>query len=225
MTNKSDSVILLGATGAVGNQVLNNLIKRPEVSRISTLGRRSLPDIPETLVAQHNVNVFDPNTYRDKITNHQVAICTFGVGEPSKVSKEEFIKIDKKAVIAFAKACKEAGVTHFQLLSSVGINAKSASFYLRIKGELVNELEAMNFDRLSIFQPSMIITKTNRYGLAQGITLKVWPVLSRVLFGPLKKYRGINVEHLGKAFVTNMFENKMGVEMITWENIKRLSNL
>ena len=30
---------------------------------------------------------------------HNVAICTLGVGEPSKVSKkEEFVKIDKTAV-------------------------------------------------------------------------------------------------------------------------------
>ncbi|MBJ2175093.1 NAD(P)H-binding protein [Aureibaculum sp. A20] len=225
MTNKSHAVIVLGATGAVGNQVLNYLIKRAEVLQISTLGRRLVPDLSETLVVQHSVDVFDPNTYQEIVKNHQVAICTFGLGEPSKVSKEDFVKIDKTAVISFAKACKEVGVTHFQLLSSVGINAKSASFYLRSKGELVNELEAMSFDRLSIFQPSMIITKTNRYGIAQGITLKVWPVLSRVLFGPLKKFRGIDVEHLGKAFVTNMFENKMGLEMITWEDIKRLSKL
>jgi len=79
---------------------------------------------------------------------------------------------------------------------------KSNSFYLRTKGELVEALKALNFDRLSIFQPSMILTPTNRYGIAQAITLKVWPFLKPLLMGSLRKYRGIPVNVLGQAMAT-----------------------
>ena len=68
------------------------------------------------------------------------AICTLGVGQPSKMSKEEFLKIDKQAVLDFAVSCKNNGIKHFQLLASVSINANSSSFYLRSKGELVEWL-------------------------------------------------------------------------------------
>jgi len=101
--------------------------------------------------------------------------------------------VDKLAVIDFAKACKAGGVKHFELLSSVGISADSSSFFLRSKGELVEELKALNFERLSIFQPSMILTPTNRYGFMQGLTLAVWPVIDKLLIGGLRKYRGIKV--------------------------------
>jgi len=63
------------------------------------------------------------------------------------------------------------------LLSSVGISPKSKSFFLRTKGELVEALKALNFERLSIFMPSMILTPTNRYGFSQALTLAVWPKL------------------------------------------------
>lgn len=56
------------------------------------------------------------------------------------MSKEDFVRIDKQAVLDFAVACMEAGVSHFQLLASVAISPQSKSFYLRTKGELVEEL-------------------------------------------------------------------------------------
>lgn len=75
---------------------------------------------------------------------HNVAICTLGVGEPSKVSKEEFVKIDKTAVVDFAKRCKEAGVKHFEILSSVDANPRTKTIYLKINGEINEELKKSN---------------------------------------------------------------------------------
>ena len=78
------------------------------------------------------------------------------------MSKAEFVHIDKDVVIAFATICKQNSVRHFELLGAVGTDSKSRSFYLRIKGELEEALVALNFERLSLFQPSMILTPTNR---------------------------------------------------------------
>lgn len=218
------SVVMLGATGAVGTQVLKSLLNFPNVQNISILGRRPVENISTKHVQQHKIDVFNTRSYELYLTNSEVAICTFGVGQPSKVSKEDFIKIDKTAVIDFAKACKKAGVRHFELLASVGINAKSTSFYLRTKGELVNELKSLQFDRLSIFQPSMILTPTNRYGILQGLNLLIWPLISPILIGPLKKYRSIKVEALGTAIAKNILSNKSGEEKLTWQNFKALLN-
>ncbi len=106
----------------------------------------------------------------------------------------------------------------FELLSSVGIDANSNSFYLRSKGELVEEIKALQFERFSVFQPSMILTPTNRYGLLQGITLKVWPLLQPFLRGKLQKYRGIPVEVLGKAMAINVLKEQNGVEHLQWDD-------
>ena len=158
------------------------------------------------------------------LKGNNTAICTLGVGEPSKMSKEEFVKIDKTAVLDFAIECKKAGVEHFELLASVGINPKSTSFYLRTKGELVEELKALNFKRLSIFQPSMILTPTNRYGISQWIFLRVWPLLNPVLIGGLRKYRGVRVDILGKAIAKNILKEATGYEVLQWDNFNLISN-
>ncbi len=139
------------------------------------------------------------------------------------MSKEEFVRVDRDAVIAFATASKQAGIAHFELLGSVGANAKSSSFYLRSKGELQDALVALQFKRLSLFQPSMILTPINRYGISQGLLLAVWPRLSPLLGGSWKKYRGIRVETLGAALAANLFSSGSGVEILHWSEIMALA--
>lgn len=217
------SVVMLGATGAVGGHTLRALITYPQVDRLTLLGRHSVPDISNNNIHQKEINIFDSNSYRKLLPGHHTAICTLGVGQPSKMSKNDFVKIDKLAVVDFASECKKAGVRHFELLGSIGANSNSLSFYLRTKGELVNELKALYFERLSIFQPSLIITPTNRYGFSQAVTLRVWPFLKPILLGSLQKYRGVPVELLGKAIAVNILSNKSGLEILHWEEFYELT--
>ena len=216
------SIVFFGASGAVGSIVLNKVLNFSEVDKILSLGRRELVLADTSKLDQKIIDVTDASTYKDLITDFDTAICTFGVGESSKVSKEHFLKIDKKAVLDFAIACKLNGIKHFQLLSSVGANAASKSFYLRTKGELNDSLRSLNFERLSLFQPSMIITPKNRYGFSQAIILKVWPKLDFILQGKAKKYRGIKVEELGKAIAKNTLTELSGTEVLHYNEFKKL---
>lgn len=142
------------------------------------------------------------------------------------MSKQAFVKIDKIAVLDFAIACKAAGITHFQLLSSVGASAASRSFYLRSKGELEDALKALNFERLSLFQPSMIITPKNRYGLSQALFLKFMPLLDPLLIGSINKFRSIAVDRLGKAIAFNVYTEYADInkiETLHWADFITLS--
>lgn len=223
MNTSQISVVILGATGAVGGHTFRTLITYPQVDRLTLLGRNSIPDISNNNIHQKKINIFDSNSYRKLLLGHHTAICTLGVGQPSKMSKDDFVKIDKIAVVDFASECKKAGVHHFELLGSIGANPNSLSFYLRTKGELVNELKALDFERLSIFQPSMIITPTNRYGFSQAVTLRIWPFLKPILMGRLRKYRGVPVELLGKAIAVNILIDNKGLETLYWDDFYEIT--
>ena len=215
-------VVMLGASGAVGQQVVAALGRTDAVETLTLLNRRALPDVTASRIVQHVVGVLDATSYAHLLAAHDAAICTFGVGEPSAMSREEFVRIDKTAVLDFATACKAAGVRHFQLLGSVGSSSTSRAFYLRVKGELCDALQVLQFDRLSIFQPSMILTPTNRYGFTSAVTLAVWPKLNPLLAGPLRQYRGIRVDVLGSAIAANVFTTGSGVERLHWPDFTRL---
>ncbi len=216
------SVVMLGASGAVGGVTAQALNQMPQVKQLTLLNRREIKELSLPRVVQLVRDVTDPGDYSQYLSGHQVAICCLGVGQPSKVSKEEFVKIDKTAALDFATACKQAGVQHFQLLSAVGANAASKNHYLRTKGELQDAIIALGFERVSFFQPSMILTPTNRYGFSQGLMLAVWPALSGLLQGGLRKYRGIAVARLGQAIAKNIITTGQGVEVLHWDQINTL---
>jgi uncharacterized protein YbjT (DUF2867 family) len=216
------SVVMLGASGAVAGCVVRALVQRSELQRLTLLNRRELPD-PPAAARQHIVDVFDPATYSPLLAGHISAICTFGVGQPSKVPPAELVRVDHDAVLAFAKACRAAGIAHFELLGAVGAAASSRIHYLRTKGHLVDALNALGFTRLSVFQPSVIVTPANRYGLSQAATLAVMPLLSPLLIGGAKKFRSVAVDQLGRAMALNLLTDGEGSETLHWPDFQRLA--
>jgi uncharacterized protein YbjT (DUF2867 family) len=216
-------VVMIGATGAVGGELVKTLLRQPALQRLSLLGRRPVAGLAHPAVHQHTVDVLQPDSYRAVLDGHDTAVCTLGVGQPSQMSFEEFVRIDRDSVLALAGACRAAGVRHFELLGSVGANASSRSAYLRTKGELVEGLKALGFERLSLCQPSMILTPTNRYGLSQAITLRVMPWLNPLLLGSARKYRGISVERLGAAMALQLVSPGSGVQTLHWPELMALS--
>lgn len=214
---------MLGATGAVGSHVAATLARMPDVGKMTLLGRRPLEGLHTDKASQLVVDVFDPASWDAAVPGHEAAICTLGVGQPSKISRGDFVRIDKTVVLDFATSCRKAGVSHFQLLGSVGADRHSRSFYLRTKGELEEGLKELDFERLSLFRPSMILTPTNRYGVSQGLTLAIWPRLRPFLAGGLRKYRGIAVDQLGKAIALNLTTPGKAVEILHWDAIDALA--
>lgn len=91
----SNKIIMLGATGAVGNHAALTLSKMPSVQQLSLLGRRPAENVVDESILQHEIDIFSAKSYEPFLNGHGTAICTLGVGQPSKMSKEEFIKIDK----------------------------------------------------------------------------------------------------------------------------------
>ncbi len=220
----SHTIVMLGATGAVGGHVVKTLLASGAIQRLSLLGRRRVEGINASFVEQHTVDVFAPASYAARLPGHRAAICTLGVGEPSKISKEEFVRTDRDAVLAFASASKTAGVEHFQLLSSVGADSRSRSFYLQTKGELEDGIRALAFKRLSLFQPSMIMTPTNRYGLSQAFFLRAMPLIDPLLIGSTRKFRSVQVETLGRVMAVNALRSStfIGVETLRFDEIVAL---
>ena len=139
--------VMLGASCTVGREVMDPLCNKFELATLALLNRRPLPHASGAAMEQHLVDVLNPQTYKHLLGAHQAAVCALGVGQLSDVSDAEFVRVDKDAVIGFARACKEAGVAHFELLSSVGADARS--LYLRTKGELCDAVVALGFQRLS----------------------------------------------------------------------------
>ena len=91
----------------------------------------------------------------DWLTRSSLVCCSnwnIGCGQPSKVPREEFVRVDMDYCTAFAKACKAKGVKHMSLLGAVGADKDSWMFYLATKGKVEQNFIALEFNRTSLFR-------------------------------------------------------------------------
>ena len=158
MTNRT--VIIAGATGLVGREILDGLLADRTVVAVHSLGRRP-PAIAHPKLTAHVVDfaALPALPCADEVY--------LALGTTIKVagSQAAFRAVDHDANLAVATAALAAGARKAGLVSAMGADARSTVFYSRVKGELENALAQMPFDRLAIARPSMLVG--NREALGQ----------------------------------------------------------
>ncbi|HMW05095.1 MAG TPA: hypothetical protein PK079_23285 [Leptospiraceae bacterium] len=194
---------ILGASGAVGSSLLTHLLDSSNCETILSLGRRSI-DLeklsPNFSKCKQEIIDFENFTIpSDLLSGIDSAYCTLGIGQPSKVSKEEFWKIDVEYVSRYAKLCADAGVRYFSLLSAVDANSDSNVYYLKAKGVLQERVIHSGFKGVYIYQPSLLATDQARYGFFDSLVQFTFPLIAPIL---PSRYHQIHVKSLGKAMCT-----------------------
>ena len=219
--------VVLGGTGAVGSSLVRELLLSPRCESVLLLVRKQTDlfsthsgngKIQQRIVEMENL---ERETTQAAI-GYEVAFSTLGVGQPRKIHKEEFWKVDVEYNRAFAKGCLKAGIRHASLLSAVGSNENSPTYYIRVKGSAEKALTDLGFPRLSLFRPSLLVTKSLRYGFQDLVTQAVFPKISWML---PSKYHEISVENLGRAMRLNAeTPGQEGVEILHFKEFRRLLN-
>ena len=183
-------VILAGATGLVGSQVLQHLALLGSKIDLHIVSRRPVSSLPFG-VQPHIADIAIWPTYVAEIAPN-IAISCLGTTIKTSGSKAAFAAVDLDLVITFAKSTKAAGAAHMIVISSVGANVTSANFYLSTKGKAEAALRALEFERLDILRPGLLRgnREENRTGKALGIMLS--PLTDALLCGPLRRYRSID---------------------------------
>ena len=63
----------------------------------------------------------------------------------------------------------------------------------------------------------------NRYDATQGVFLAVWPKLDWLFAGPLRRFRSVRVEDLGRAIAIHAaHDGPTGVEILEWDQFQRI---
>ena len=84
----------------------------------------------------------------------------------------------------------------------MGANAKASGKYLKNKGQVEEELKKMNFLKLALIRPSILLGNRKKFRLGERIAIPIMKFLSLFFIGILKKYRPIKVENVAKAMMT-----------------------
>ena len=201
------TAVIIGATGAVGKEILKEILGTEYYERIYVLGRNSISRLPEDDRLTKIVIDFENMRFDTSILDDADVFAALGTTIKIAGSKENQRKIDVDYTVNFAKLCEEK-VRSFNVVSAIGANSKSKNFYNSLKGELEEKLKEMNLRTLRIFQPSLLISKREDKRFLEEIFMKVAPIFQFVLKGKIKKYSPIEASLLGKVIVRFVTENK-----------------
>ncbi|MCX6149719.1 MAG: NAD(P)H-binding protein [Ignavibacteriales bacterium] len=202
---KNKSVLLVGASGLVGNECLKLLLADDSISKINILSRSSL--------SIHNPRLNEYITDFDDIEKHDEAfkvdsiICALGTTIKKAGSQEKFKLVDYHYPLQIANIGIKNGVKHFLVVSSLGANPKSKIFYNRVKGELESSLKQLNCESITVVRPSLLMGDRKEFRLGEEIGKRL-----RFLFS--KNYKPIKASKVAECLIEKLKEAKAGFEII-----------
>jgi len=216
-------ILIAGATGLVGNRVMEAAVGREDL-RLVALTRREAPMPPG---ARMEMLVAEAERWDEAVARlaPAAAICALGTTW-RKAGRDEaaFRAVDEDLVLRFARAALTAGARNFVFVSSVGANPLAKAFYLRTKGQVEERLRKLGFHRLDILRPGLL--RGPRGGdrrLAERAGILVSPFANLLLHGSRRTYRAIDARILAKAALQCAGEKARGSFVHEYDALWRLA--
>lgn len=193
------TAIVFGASGLVGQHVVAELVSNDAYNKIIVVARRKI-DLAGSKIEEC---IFDFGRIGEELSGMQAdeAYICLGTTLKKAGSVERVEQIDRDMPIAIAHALKENGVDSVAIVSSIGADATSKNYYLRIKGEMEAGLQALKFSKLAIVRPSIILGARKEKRFAETVGKAVMHIFGFVFIGKLRKYKAIHAKTIARSMI------------------------
>lgn len=211
------SLLILGATGLVGYQALQMALADERIALVIAPTRRPLTPHPKL----RNPIVNFPALTDADWWKVDALICALGTTIKQAGSQTAFRAVDYQYVFDAAKLAKTAGCNSCVLNSSLGADPDSANFYLKVKGQIEQDLQGLGFKSLTLVRPSLLDGGPRpepRYG--EEIGLWFGKHLGQLIPA---RYRPVATSSVAKAMLSAALESKPGIFFIESEELQNYS--
>ena len=128
--------------------------------------------------------------------------CCLGTTMRHARSREAFRAVDLEGAVATGRLGRRLGARSFALVSSIGADPGSGTFYLRTKGEAERAVEALGFERTVIVRPSLI--EGERHERRLGERIGGVGVVAPLLVGGLRRWRPVAARTVARAILETL---------------------
>jgi uncharacterized protein YbjT (DUF2867 family) len=212
------TAIVIGASGLVGSEIVKQLLVDEDYSKVKLFLRKEIPFSNSKL--QQYIIDFNKLDASSDLINGDVVFCCMGTTIKVAGSQDAFMKVDYTYVLNFAQLAKRNGIDKFIVVSSLGADKNSANFYLKVKGDVENDLTRLKFKNLIIVRPSMLLGDRKEFRLGELIGKKIMIGLAFLFVGKLKKYKAIEASTVAKAMLM-LSKNELS-DVAIFENARLL---
>ena len=197
---KKLDALVIGATGATGQEIVSQLLENDSFNSVSIFVRKD-PNITHSKLKTYVIDFSKLEEYKELIKGDVLFSC-LGTTLRDAGSKEKQYLVDYTYQYEFAKIASDNGVPIYSLISSTGANENSPFFYPKIKGKLEEAVKKLPFKTIQIFQPPTLIRQKNLIRLGEKIGIKIFSFLN--YFGILKSQKPLTVSNLAKVMIEQL---------------------
>jgi len=194
--NKKKAIVI-GATGMVGTQLIQLLLQNKSYSEVISFVRRP-GGITHPKLTEQIINFDQPETWSNLVTG-DVLFSTLGTTIAQAKTKDAQYKVDFTYQFNVAEIAAGNGVTNYVLISSAGANPNSKTFYMSMKGQLDEAVQALPFDYISIIRPGQLEGERNEKRFGEKVGLTVMHGLNKL--GLFKRYQPIKATNVAKSMI------------------------
>ena len=210
--------VIFGATGAVGCQLLDLCLNGDEYQKVIVVARRAATVVHAKLIwIESEFDVLDDLAGISDLTNGD-AYCCLGTTIKAAGSKERFQQVDYDYVLNAARFSKKCNVRNFSMISAVGADTKSNSFYSQTKGKAEVGAIELNLTSLRIFRPSLLKGKRAEFRLKEEIGNVFSLLMTPVFYLGLQKYQPIEIEKLARALYKTSTDDSVNDSVRIYES-------
>ncbi len=150
------------------------------------------------------------------ITGDVVFSC-LGTTQSKTPDRDIYYKIDHDYPVRLAKMAQQNGVKQFHLVSAVGANPNSGTFYVRMKGETERDVSALNIQSIYMYEPSMLTGRREEKRSVERMFEGLFKFLNPLLVGKWKKYRSVSGITVAKAMYDQSLHDEPGKWIVHFE--------
>lgn len=199
ITKSNKTALLVGATGLVGEQLLNQLLYHQSYGRVIALTRRKIHRQDDKL-DNRIVNFDELEKEAGKIKCDDLFIA-LGTTIKKAGSQEAFRRVDHDYILKAALVAKAGGANQCLLVSAAGAAADSLIFYNRVKGQTEEAIEEIGFWSTHIFRPGVLVGDRDEFRLGERIGIGMSNLLRSISPGILGDYNPTQVDVLAVKMI------------------------
>jgi len=191
--------LIFGSSGLVGSNLVKIILQNEKYDHIKLFVRSETENKSKKLeIIKTDFNNLEK--HKDSIVGDDCFFC-IGTTRKNTPDKNEYIRTEYNIPVEIGKIAKSNSVNNFIYVSSLGANPNASGLYLKNKGQAEQELINLNFPRLAIIRPSILLGNRKENRIGEKIGIFVMKLLLPLFLGKLKKYKPIKVENVAKAMV------------------------
>jgi uncharacterized protein YbjT (DUF2867 family) len=179
------NVLLLGATGMVGQGVLRECLQSPDVTRVVTLGRSATGQRHPKLREIVHADLFDLSAIESELTGFDACFCSLGVSAAG-MTEAQYTRLTYDLTMAVAQTLARLNpAMTFVYVSGTGTDSSERGrvMWARVKGRTENALLRLPFKAAYMFRPAVIVpmhgikSRTAWYRVLYAIMAPLLPVI------------------------------------------------